>query len=51
MATGGTNLLNGTKLSAEEFRENSWIRFGIQPHRMIQTCNICQEKMKVDHSL
>ena len=45
------DLLNGTTNSTEEFRENIWIRFGLQPKGLRQTCNGCGRKLTVDHAL
>ena len=45
------DLLNGTTISTEEFRDIDWIRFGIQPQVMRQNFNICGGDITVDHAL
>ena len=44
-------LLNGDTLSAEDFRDNLRIRFGLMPLDLRKTCDGCGEKLTVDHAL
>ena len=45
------DLLNGATLSAEEFRDNLIIRFGLLLLELRQTCDRCGYKLTVDHDL
>ena len=45
------NLLNGAILSAEDFRDNLMIRFGLLSLELRKTCNGCGDKLAVDHDL
>ena len=43
------DLLNGITMSAEEFRDNLWIRLGLHPQGLIQTCDGCGWKLAAYH--
>ena len=45
------DLLNRTTLTAEEFRDNLRIRFGMLPLDLQQTCSGRGEKLALDHVL
>ena len=45
------DVLNGTTIQAEEFRDNLRIYFGLQPQGLRQTCNRCGKNLMVDHAL
>ena len=45
------NFLNGAILSAEDFRDNLMIRFGLLSLELRKTCNGCGDKLMVDHEL
>ena len=45
------NRLNGTELSAEEFRDNLRIRYNLEPLVMPDRCDGCGCKMSVEHAL
>ena len=45
------NRLNGTILSAEEFRDNLRLRYNIKPADMCQLCDGCNEPFSVEHAL
>ena len=44
-------LLNGTNLLVDEFRDNLRIRFGLIPLSLQLTCDGCKGKPSVDHAL
>jgi hypothetical protein len=43
--------LNGNLLSAEEFRDNLWLRYNLLPLNMPQLCNGCGAPMTIEHAL
>ena len=43
--------LNGTDLTADEFRDNLRLRYNLVPLHMPERCNGCGEKMTVEHAL
>ncbi len=45
------NLLNGTELSAEEFRDSLLLRYGLIPKHLPAKCDGCGNKFDVDHGL
>ena len=45
------NRLNGTELSAEEFRDSLRLRYGFQPAALPKRCDGCQQKFSVEHAL
>jgi hypothetical protein len=45
------NLLNGTGLSADEWRDNICLRYNRSPLNMPAACNGCRAKMLVKHAL
>jgi hypothetical protein len=45
------NRLNGTELSAEEFRDSLRLRFGLQPTSLPATCDGCYQRFTVGHAL
>ena len=49
--TAVPNLLDGTLLSAEEWRENARIRYGLKPLKMCDRCDGCGERFTVEHGL
>ena len=44
-------LLNGTDLSAEEFRDNLRLRYGQQPSNLPRRCDGCGARFSVEHAL
>ena len=49
--TAVPNRLNGTILSAEEFRDNLRLRYNLKPLEMPDLCDGCGAKMTVEHAL
>ena len=49
--TAVPNHLNGTILSAEEFRDNLRLRYNLKPLDMPDLCDGCGAKMTVEHAL
>ena len=45
------NRLNGTELSAEEFRDSLRLRFGVLPKGLPPRCDGCGHKFSVEHAL
>lgn len=45
------NRLNGTELTADEFRDNIRLRYNLQPLDMPEKCDGCGETMTVEHAL
>ena len=45
------SLLNGTVLSAEEFRDSLRLRYGFQPGHLQSHCDGCQQRNSVEHAL
>jgi hypothetical protein len=43
--------LNGTDLSAEEFRDSLRLRLGLQPASLPQLCDGCGERFSVEHAM
>jgi hypothetical protein len=43
--------LNGTALSAEEFRDNVRLRFGLLPQQLPEKCDGCDQRFGVGHAL
>ena len=43
--------LNGTVLSAEEFRDNLRLRCGLQPQHLPARCDGCSDRFTVEHAL
>jgi hypothetical protein len=43
--------LNGTDLSADEFRDSLLLRFGLTPHSLPHRCEGCQQRFSVDHAM
>ena len=44
-------LLNGTKLSREEFRDNIRLRYGLMLQDIPATCDGCGKKFSIEHAL
>jgi len=49
--TAMPNTLNGTELSADEFRDNLRIRFGLTPASLPHRCEGCGERFSVEHAM
>ena len=45
------SLLNGTVLSAEEFRDSIRLRLGLTPHSLPHRCEGCGERFTTDHAM
>ena len=45
------NSLNGTELSADEFKDNLRLRFGLCPTSLPHRCEGCNERFTVEHAL
>ena len=45
------NRLNGTLLSADEFRDNLRIRYGLDPLNLQSECDGCYQRFSVEHAL
>ena len=45
------NRLNGSQLSAEEFRDNLWLQENLKPLDMSQLCDGCWKRLTADHAL
>ena len=43
--------MNGTTLTAEEFRDSLRMRYGLQPHRLPSLCDGCQAPFSLQHAL
>jgi hypothetical protein len=43
--------LNGTDLSADEFRDSLLLRFGLTPHSLPHRCEGCQQRFTVEHAM
>eukprot|EP00957_Ditylum_brightwellii_P194164 14786579-Ditylum_brightwellii.AAC.1 len=43
--------MNGTALSAEEFRDNLRLRYGMKPLHLPQRCDGCGAKFTTEHGL
>jgi hypothetical protein len=43
--------LNGTVLSAEEFRDSLRLRYGLKPHALPESCDGCGQRFSVGHAL
>jgi hypothetical protein len=43
--------LNGTDLSADEFRDSLLLRFGLTPHSLPHRCEGCQQRFSVEHAM
>jgi hypothetical protein len=49
--TATPDRLNGTDLSAEEFRDSLRLRFGLLPSFLPHRCDGCNERFTVDHAM
>jgi hypothetical protein len=49
--TATPDKLNGTELSAEEFRDSLRLRFGLLPSFLPQRCDGCNERFTVEHAM
>jgi hypothetical protein len=45
------SLLNGTELSADEFRDGARIRFGLSPTALPHRCDGCGERFTTEHAM
>jgi len=45
------NLLNGTLLSAEEWRDNARLRYGLRPVGLCDRCDGCNAPFTIDHAI
>ena len=45
------NLLNGTTLTAQEYRDSLRIRFGLQPLDLPHRCDGCNDRFTVAHAM
>ena len=45
------NLLNGTELSAEEFRDSLRLRYGLTPRALPRMCDACGVPFTVEHAM
>jgi hypothetical protein len=49
--TATPDRLNGTELSAEEFRDSLRLRFGLSPLSLPQRCEGCKQRFTVEHAM
>ena len=49
--TATPHVLNGTVLSAEEFRDNLRLRFGLDPLHLPDRCDGCSQPFTVEHAM
>mgnify|MGYP007089483479 CR=1 FL=1 len=49
--TAMPNRLNGTLLSAEEWRDNARLRYGMRPVGLCERCDGCGAGLSVEHAL
>jgi hypothetical protein len=49
--TAMPDTLNGTELSADEFRDSLRLRFGLQPTSLPPRCGGCDERFSVEHAM
>jgi hypothetical protein len=49
--TAAPNVRKGTALSADEWRDNARLRYGLRPHKLQDRCDGCGKGFSVDHGI